>query len=111
MLFLVILVLGFAAQFIPVWWIVVPVAFIASVFLGKTPRQAFWSAFAANALVWASLILWQVAPANPILYERISGVFSLPHWGLLVMLAVLIGGLITGLSALSGQYIRQLLKK
>jgi hypothetical protein len=111
MLFLVILILGAAAQFFPVWWLVVPVAFVASVLLGKSPRQAFWSAFAANALVWGALIAFQVAPSNPLLFQKLSGLFMLPHWSLLIVLAVLIGGLISGLSALSGQYTRQFIKK
>ncbi|MGB8190611.1 MAG: hypothetical protein WCF67_01770 [Chitinophagaceae bacterium] len=110
-LFFVILAVALAAQFIPVWWIIAPVAFVASLFLGKTPKQAFWSAFAANALVWTVFILITATPANPLLYERLSNLFSLPHWSLLVIIAVLIAGLISGLAALSGQYIRQLINK
>jgi sensor histidine kinase YesM len=109
MLFLIILILAVLIQFINLWWIIVPLAFIAALFWGKSGGQSFWSGFAANALVWALWAIIKIVPANNILLSKVSAMLFLPHWSLLLVLTLLIGGLISGVGALAGYYTKQLM--
>jgi len=109
MLFLIVLLSAILIHFINIWWLIVPVAFAAAILCGKSSRHAFWSAFLANSVIWTLMIIIKMIPANNILVEKISGLMFLPHWSLLVILAVLIGGLISGSAALAGYLTKQLI--
>jgi hypothetical protein len=82
------------------------------IFLGKASGHAFWSGFGALALAWLALALLKSLPNENILATRVAHLFQLPHWGLLLLLVtVLIGGLIGGMSAMSGFLVKRVFEK
>ena len=107
MLFIIILILSLIAGFITPWWAVAIIAFVAALYAGKKPAQAFWSGFAAVFVVWTVLALVKSVPNHHILAARVAVLFHLPHWSLLLLITALIGGLVGGLSALSGFLVRR----
>ena len=111
MLFFIILVLSLIASFVLPWWVAAVIAFIAAYFIGKTAKQAFWSGFGALALAWIILALFKSIPNDQILAKRVASVFHLPHWTLLLLITAVIGGLVAGLSALSGLLVKKAFSK
>jgi hypothetical protein len=50
-------------------------------------------------------------PNENILATRVAHLFQLPHWGLVLLVTVLIGGLVGGMSALSGVLVKRVFEK
>jgi hypothetical protein len=111
MLFLIILVLTFAAAYFLPWWTAAIIAFTAGVICGKTSGRSFWSGFAAVFVAWAILALLKTIPNENRLATRVSHLFQLPNWILLLLVTSIIGGLVGGLAALSGGLVRDIFKK
>jgi hypothetical protein len=107
MLFFLILILSLIVSFVLPWWVIVIIAFGGAYFLAKSGAQAFWSGFAALFLVWLIVALFKSVPNDNILATRVAHVLHLPHWILLLLITCLIGGLVAGLSALSGFLLRR----
>jgi uncharacterized membrane protein YhaH (DUF805 family) len=111
MLFLIILILSFAASYLLPWWAVAIGAFFAALLIGKTSGQSFWSGFGAVFIVWAVLALLKSIPNDNILAGRVVQLFPLPHnWIGVLLITALIGGLVGGMGALSGVLVRKLFK-
>lgn len=108
MLLIIILILSLIAGFITPWWAIAIIAFVAALYAGKKSVQSFWSGFGAVFIVWVVLALFKSVPNHHILASRVAVLFHLPHWGLLLFITALIGGLVGGLSALSGFLVRRL---
>jgi hypothetical protein len=112
MLFLIILILSFIASYFSPWWIVVLIAFLTALFLGKTSNESFWSGFGGVFIAWAILALIKSIPNNNMLASRVIQLFPLPHsWVLLLFITALIGGLVGGMSALSGILVKKAFTK
>lgn len=111
MLFIIILILSLIAGFITPWWVAAIVAFVAALYAGKKPAQAFWSGFMAVFIVWVVLILFKTVPNNHILASRVAVLLHLPGWSILLFVTSLIGGLVGGMSALSGFLVRRVIVK
>jgi hypothetical protein len=93
------------------WWAIAIIAFIAALYAGKTNTQAFWSGFGAIVIVWVTLALFKSIPNDHVLATRVAHLFHLPNWILLLAATALIGGLVGGLSSLSGLYVKRLFIK
>jgi hypothetical protein len=112
MLFLIILILSFIASYFLPWWIVALIAFLAALFLGKTSGQSFWSGFGGVFIVWIILALIKSVPNDNMLASRVIQLFPLPHsWVLLLFITAVIGGLVGGMSALSGILVKKVFTK
>ncbi len=112
MLFLIILILSFIASYFLPWWIVALIAFLATLFLGKTSGRSFWSGFGGVFIVWVVLALLKSIPNDNMLASRVIQLFPLPHsWILLLFITALIGGLVGGMSALSGVLVKKVFNK
>ncbi|WP_259066410.1 hypothetical protein HDF24_22035 [Mucilaginibacter sp. X4EP1] len=112
MLFLIVLILSFASGYFLPWWVVAIAAFLAAFIIGKTPAQAFWSGFAAVFIVWIVLALFKSIPNNHILADRVVQLFPLPHnWLWLLFITAFIGGIVGGMSALSGVLLKKAFAK
>jgi hypothetical protein len=110
MLFLVILLLSFACSYFLPWWMISIIAFLAAFFMGKTLGRSFLSGFAAVFIVWVILALLKSIPNDNILAGRVAALFQLPNWILLLLITALIGGLVGGMSALSGILVKKAIK-
>lgn len=105
----VIIVLAFLfQQFLP-WWIIAPLSFIIGYALHNNGWQAFLSAFSGVFLLWAGYAFIIDRGNEQILSSRIAELFQLPNPTLLILITGLIGGLVAGLSALSGRLIKNIM--
>ncbi len=107
MLFVLLLIFSLAASYVFPWWIVAIIAFVASLLMANRAGHAFGSGFLAIFLAWLVLSLFKSMPNEHQLAERVAQLFGLPHWTLLLLITCIIGGLVSGLSALSGFYVKQ----
>lgn len=110
MLFLIILILSFASGYFLPWWVVAIAAFGGALVIGKTPALSFWSGFAAVFIDWTALALFKSIPNDHILASRVAQLFPMPHhWIWLLAVTALLGGIVGGLSALSGVLLKRAL--
>ncbi|HWK05364.1 MAG TPA: hypothetical protein VNS58_17110 [Puia sp.] len=102
------LALGMLAPF---WWSIMPVSFITAWFFAHSRSKFFWSAFLANALLWLLFIMWWSVPNSFLLANKVSRIYRIPHWSILGLAVVLLGGLLSGLSALCGVLARKMIDR
>ncbi|RYU80125.1 hypothetical protein [Hymenobacter persicinus] len=107
-LFLLIFGLAGLAQFFLPWWIITPVALAAGAALGRTGGRAFLAGFAGIGLGWLLVAGWEQAQNAGRLSHRVAQLIPLggSGWALVVVTAI-IGGLVGGLAALAGCWLRQ----
>ncbi|AMR33747.1 hypothetical protein A0256_21080 [Mucilaginibacter sp. PAMC 26640] len=111
MLLALILLFALISGFILPWWAACIFAFAVALFLGRHSRQAFWSGFAGLGLAWLALAMLKSFPNENILATRVAHLFQLPNWLLLLAVTVLIGGLVGGMSSLSGFLVKKVFEK
>jgi len=111
MLFIIILILSFAAGYVLPWWVAAVIAFAATIYAGGQPGRAFWSGFGAVFIVWVALALFKSIPNNHMLAARVAVLFHAPHWLVLLFVTAFIGGLVGGFAALSGLLVRRVFEK
>ncbi|MBW4890584.1 hypothetical protein KXQ82_12685 [Mucilaginibacter sp. HMF5004] len=111
MLFFIILILTLIASCVLPWWAIVIISFLSAFFIAKTSRHAFWSGSFAIFIAWIIMALFKSVPNNYILAKRVADLFHLPHWILLLIVTAIIGGLVAGMSALSGYYLKKAFSK
>jgi hypothetical protein len=100
------LVAGIAEYFFP-WWIAALVTFIIVFSIEIKPAKAFLAGFLGIFLLWLSISLYKDLPNEHILSQRMAVLFKLPHYGLFLLVAALIGGIVGGLSGWSGALVRR----
>jgi uncharacterized membrane protein YhaH (DUF805 family) len=110
MLLLIILILSFASAYFLPWWMISVIAFAAAFFMGKTLGQSFWSGFGGVFIAWTIMALIKSIPNDNILATRAAHLFQLPNWILILLITALIGGLVGGMSALSGIVVKKAFK-
>ncbi|MEN9522164.1 MAG: hypothetical protein RL065_541 [Bacteroidota bacterium] len=97
------------------WWLpwyclAVPTFFVGFLYHQKKASVAFLIGFLAVFLLWFGMIFLINQDNNSILANRLSILFFKHQWVFLLMLVnSLIGGLVAGLSMLSGFYLRKAL--
>ena len=111
MLFFIILILTFASGYFLPWWIVAIAAFLPALFIGKTPAKAFFAGFSAVFVVWAGMALYKSFPNDNMLAKKVATLMQLPNWILLLVVTAIIGGLVGGMSALSGVLVKRAFAK
>ena len=111
MLFFIILILTFASGYFLPWWVVAIAAFLPALFIGKTPAKSFFAGFFGVFIVWTILALFKTVPNDNMLAERVAKLFQLPNWILLLIITALIGGIVGGMSAMSGVLLKRAFTK
>ena len=109
MLFLFILLFSLLAQFFLPWWSIAVICFAMAFWKAHRGGQAFFSGFTAIAVTWLGAALFWHVVTDGILSTRVAAMFSLNSPWLLLAVTVLLGGIVGGLSALSGFLVRQAL--
>lgn len=107
MVFIVILILSFAAQSFFPWWTIIVVSFATCGIIGKTTKISFWQPFFAILVLWAAMAMYKSFPNNHILAGRVSEMFGLKVWPAIVAVTAIIGGLTAGISGLCGYHFRK----
>jgi hypothetical protein len=110
MLFVIILILSFFCNYFLPWWFAAIIAFVAAYFIGKKPGAVFLSGFTAVFVAWAILALLKTVPNDNMLATRVASLMQLPNWIVLLIVTAFIGGLVGGLAALSGCFVKQAFK-
>jgi hypothetical protein len=97
------------ALYLP-WWAPAIAAFIIAALIFQRPLYAFLSGFLGLFLLWGFFAGIINASNDGILAARVAAIFPLGGSSfLLILVTALIGGLVAGLAALSGRYLRYIL--
>src|ERR1044071_6758395 len=110
LLFFLIALLSFLIQLFLPWWSLAIVAFGCSFFLGKKAAQTFLIGFLACGLVWLLIALFIHFAKGDLMTNRIAVLLSLPSSWLLYLISFLIAGIVGGLAAASGFYLKMILR-
>ncbi|MCU0317869.1 MAG: hypothetical protein MUC61_00815 [Amoebophilaceae bacterium] len=106
--FLTILMSYVAEQFLP-WWTIGVCAAIVAMFLPLNGVTAYLGGFTAISLLWMVTATLIDVRTNAVLSTKVAPLLGFQSTTLLVVLTGLVGGIVGGLGALSGQKLRVLL--
>jgi uncharacterized membrane protein len=105
------IVLSFALGLYLPFWSAGLVAFLVAVFIYQKPGLAYLAGFLGILLFWGLLAWWIDAQNNSILSQRMATLFPLGgSSALLILITAIVGAIIGGLSALSGNFLRKYLQ-
>lgn len=90
------------------WWSFAITSFIVAVTVHQKVNKAFLAGFTGLFLLWTVMAVMIDNANNHILATKVANVLPLggSYW-LLILLTGFIGGLVSGLAALTGSYLRQ----
>ena len=89
------------------WWGIAPVALAVAALIPQRPGVAFLAGFTGLFLLWAGLAFWTDEQNQGILSQKIARILPLGGRGLLLVLITgFVGGLVGGLAALTGSFLR-----
>ncbi|MDB5232746.1 MAG: hypothetical protein JWN76_3551 [Chitinophagaceae bacterium] len=93
-------------SFLP-WWTFAITSFIVALAIHQTPGRAFLSGFLGLFLLWGILAMIIDYGNNHILSQKVAGVLGVGSGALLILITAIVGGLVSGLAALTGCYTRR----
>ena len=105
----IILVLNYLLGLILPWWIIAIVGFISGYMFQQTPPQSFLSAFVACFVLWSAIAFFIDVANEQVLSTKIAALFGLPQPWMIIILTGFVGGLVTGMGALTGALLRKLM--
>ncbi|MFT4031292.1 MAG: hypothetical protein QM669_02645 [Siphonobacter sp.] len=109
MQFILIVILSAMVQYFLPWWSVVLIPFFLSAWKGTSGFASFLNGLLASGLLWLALAWFEHSRSAGVLTSRISSLFmNIPATGLMTITA-LVGGLLGGMAALSGYFLRNAL--
>lgn len=100
--------LAFVAGMKLPWWSMAAASFLVAALVHQKAGKAFLAGFLGVFLLWG-ILAWRIDMANQgILSKRIAELLPLSgNSYLLILVTGLVGGLVAGLAALSGSFLRQ----
>jgi hypothetical protein len=102
--FVIIFLSSLLQPFLP-WYIVAAVAFVTGYFIKQSPLSAFAAGFVAIFLLWISYAFVLSHANNDLLARKVATLLPMGgHVSLLLLVTGIIGGLVSGLSALTGRF-------
>ncbi len=108
MALLLTVLLSFAAVLFLPWWIIAVTAFVVAVSIPQKGYLAFLSGFAALFLLWGIQALIIDANNHHLLSVKIAQLLPLGgSYILLIIITAFIGGLVAGMAALTGSFLRK----
>ena len=108
---LLIALLSFALGLYLPWWTLAVVAFVVAALIHQRAAKSFLSGFIALFLLWGILALIIDQKNQQVLSHKISSLLSLGNSSfVLVLITALVGGLVAGLAAMSGSFLRTIRK-
>lgn len=89
------------------WWSFAITSLLVAVAIHQKAGKAFLAGFGSVFLLWAILAFMQDSANNHILASKVARILPLggSYW-VLISLTGLIGGLVSGLAALTGSFLR-----
>ncbi|UOG75293.1 hypothetical protein MTX78_01540 [Hymenobacter tibetensis] len=108
LLFVLILVLAFVGQLFLPWWVITLLCFGLAAWRGLSGGRSFLAGFLGIGLGWVLLAGWLSVRNDGLLAHRVAQLLPLGGQGwLLVLVTAVLGGLVGGLAALAGAWLRQ----
>lgn len=99
--------LGYACPLYMAWWTFVITSFIVAIAIHQKPFKAFTSGFLGLFLLWGILAIIIDNNNEHLLSQKIAQILPLNGSAqLLIFITAFIGGLVSGLSALTGSFAR-----
>jgi len=105
--FLIIFIVTAILQLFTPWWIIALVPFLIMIWRPVSSFKSFATGFLAIAALWFSYGLYLHLDSQGAMSNRIAAIFSLPNGILLLIVTTVVGGLVGGLSGLSGYFVRK----
>ncbi len=104
--------LSFAAGLYLPWWSIALASVVVALAVPQKPGLAFSSAFTANFLLWAGIIFIISTTNKDVFIHKLSTlILKTDNPVMLIAGTALVGGLVSGLAALTASLFRSLLKK
>ncbi len=92
--------------FLP-WWGIAVTSLLVAVLVHQKAGKAFFSGLLGVFLLWAALAWWIDMKNNGVLSKKIASVLPLGGSAIVLILVTgFIGGLVAGLAAMSGSFLR-----
>jgi len=105
---ILIALLSFAACLYLPWWSIAVVACIVAAAIPQGAGRSFLSGFIGVFLLWSGLSFWISSNNNHLLAHKVSVlILKMDSPYLLILATALIGGIVAGLGALSGSFLRK----
>lgn len=101
---------SYLAEMIFPWWSAALCAFIVTALFPTRGLKAFLGGFLGVGLLWLFGALLFSIQTDFILTEKVATLMQVGNSGILILITALVGALAGGLSALSGNQLRHLLK-
>lgn len=96
-----IIIAGILQKVFP-WGIIFFPAFMVGFIGGGSKSNGFWSGFIGIALLWGSYAFYINTHTDAVLSEKTASILYMPNAYALILLTACIGGIVGGLSCLSG---------
>ena len=106
---LIIILLNFLLGLFLPWWVIAIVGFGSGFLIDQTPVKSFLSGLLSCFILWWVMALLVDLANNSVLSTKVAALFGLPQSWMLVLLTGLIGGLVTGMGALTGALLKKLI--
>ena len=103
-------VLAFGIQQIFSWWTAALMAALVAALVPTSGFKAFISGFLGVGLLWLVLALVSSVQTDYLLTDKVAGLMGLSSSYLLILITFVIGALLGGLGAWTGNQLRQLLR-
>lgn len=90
------------------WWSFAISSFLVSIAIHQKPGKAFLSGFLGLFLLWAGMALLKDSANDHVLSVKVAQLlFKTGSFAVLVLVTGIVGGLVSGLAALTGSYLRK----
>lgn len=101
--------LGYVACLFLPWWGFAITSFIVAVAIVQKPGYAFLAGFIALLLLWGIFAFILDEANNHLLSQKVAQILPLQgSYIALILVAALVGGLVSGMAALTGSYLRRI---
>ncbi len=108
MKWIIVAIAGFLLQIFFPWWSIALAGFICGLLFIQKTRYAFLNGFVGIFILWGSMALYTYIINQGFLAEKLAGLLHLPHGIFSVIVTGLIGGVIGGLSMVTGNELKKL---
>lgn len=90
------------------WWSFAITSLVVAVSVHQKPGKAFLSGFLGLFLLWAGMAFLKDSANNHILSTKVAQILPLGgSYFVLILVTGIVGGLVSGLAALTGSYLRK----
>lgn len=108
---ILVIAFSYASQFILPWWGVIVGSALATLLIYNKALSSFFAGFLGLGLLWFYLAYTIDTANQSLLSGKVAALFGLESGFQMVLVTALLGAIIGGISALSGNYFISIFKK